>query len=76
MNSNQFRIKIDNTLTNESAKAELQYDGIKCAEIHSKDQELQLRVFSHPTKKCWEFAFQEVVDVIQKAKQMVLDETE
>jgi hypothetical protein len=69
----KFRITIANLPDRERLVAEVFYEGVQWAEISQESDEVVVQFYSHPRKKHWEFAYDEAVQILEKAKNKLLE---
>jgi hypothetical protein len=51
----------------------IHFDGKFFAEVFDKKGEVTIRFYGHPTEKWWEFFYDEVMEVLHKAKEVFLN---
>ncbi len=71
--SQKFRINVASLPDREHLVAEILYEGIQCAEISQEASELVLQFYSHPRQKHWEFFFDELLIVLERAKDKLME---
>lgn len=64
----KFGINVASLPDREHLVAEILYEGVQCAEISQEADELIIQFYSHPRQKQWEFPFDEVLKVLERAK--------
>jgi hypothetical protein len=69
----KFRITIASLPDRERLVAEILYDGVQWAEISQETDEVAIQFYSHPRKKYWEFTYDEAIQVLEKAKNKLLE---
>jgi hypothetical protein len=68
----QFEILIASLPHRERLVAEIYYDNMYWAQISQEEEVLIVQFYSHPTKKYWEFPFEEAVKILEQAKNELL----
>jgi hypothetical protein len=68
----KFSIIIASLPDRERPVAEIAYDNVQWAEISQEADEVIVQFYPHPHEKCWEFSFDEAMDVLQQAKEKLL----
>ncbi|MCH9617243.1 MAG: hypothetical protein SP4CHLAM5_07660 [Chlamydiia bacterium] len=51
----------------------IHFDGKFFAEVFDKQGVVTIRFYGHPTEKWWEFFYDQVIDVLRKAKEVFLE---
>lgn len=51
--------------------AEIYYNNMYWVQISQETDELVIQFYSHPTEKSWEFQFDEALEAIEKAKNLL-----
>lgn len=70
----KFRITIASLPDRERPVAEILYEGFQWAEISEEiDDELIIRFYSHPQEKHWEFLYDEALQILEQAKNKLLE---
>jgi hypothetical protein len=70
----KFRITVASLPDRERLVAEILYAGVEWAEIsQERDNGLIIQFYSHPSKKYWEFPFEEAVKILEQAKNKLLE---
>lgn len=69
----KFRITIASLPDRERLVAEVFYEGVQWVEISQESDEVVVQFYSHPRKKHWEFTYDEAVQVLEKAKNKLLE---
>jgi hypothetical protein len=70
----RFRITIASLPDRERLVAEILYEGVQWVEISQEvDEELIIQFYSHPRKKCWEFTYNEALQILEQAKNKLLE---
>lgn len=70
----KFRITIASLPDRERLVAEILYEGIQWAEISQEtDDGLIIQFYSHPQKKHWEFLYNEAVQILEQARNRLLE---
>jgi hypothetical protein len=68
----KFRITLASLPDREHLVAEILYEGLQWAEISQESGELSIQFYSHPRQKCWEFPFDEALEVLEQAKKKLI----
>jgi hypothetical protein len=63
-----FRITIASLPDRENLVAEISYKNNQFAEISQETNELIIQFYPHPQKKYWEFSYNEIIEIIDKAR--------
>lgn len=69
----KFRINIASPPDREYLVAEIFYDNMYWAEISQETGELVVQFYEYPKQKYWEFSFDDAFEVLQQAKEHLLD---
>lgn len=70
----KFRIIIASLPDRERLVAEILYKGVQWAEIsQEKEDELIIQLYSHPREKNWEFPYDEALQILEEAKNKLLE---
>ena len=69
---NKFRITIASLPDRENLVAEISYENRQIAEISQETDKLIIQIYSH-LNKYWEFDLEEFQNVIEKAKQRLIE---
>jgi hypothetical protein len=69
---NKFEIEIVSYFDAEESVAEIYYSNFQWAKISRKDKELIIQFYSYPNKGSWEFSFEEVLKILEQAKNKLL----
>jgi len=70
----KFRITVASLPDREHLVAEIIYDGVQWAEISQEKGGLDVQFYAHPRQRYWDFQFNEVIEILEKAKQKLLGE--
>lgn len=54
--------------------AEIDFDGVQFAEISQEEKDVRVEFYSHPSGKAWDFKFDEIVEILIKAKKRLTEE--
>ncbi len=68
-----FEITVAGLPDRENLVSEISYGRFQFAEISQETGELRIQFYSHPKKRYWEFPVDEILKVIEKAKQRLID---
>jgi hypothetical protein len=74
MNDEKFRITIPTFPHKERPVAEIYYNNMYWVQISQETDDLVIQFYAHITKKCWEFQFDEALEVIEKLKKTYMTE--
>lgn len=70
----KFRITIASLPDREHLVAEILYEGVQWAEIsQEKEDKLTIQFYPHPREKHWEFPYDEVLQILEQAKNKLLE---
>jgi hypothetical protein len=70
----KFRITIASLPDRERLVAEILYEGVQWAEISQEaDDGPIIQFYSHPKKRYWEFSYGEAVQILEQAKNKLLE---
>jgi hypothetical protein len=70
MSDKKFRITVATLPDRECAVAEIFYDHVQFCEISREvPGQFVIQFYPHPRQKCWEFSYDEIVEVLKKAQQ-------
>ncbi len=69
----KFRIIIASLPDRERPVAEIAYENVQWAEISYETDELIVQFYPHPRQKYWEFRLDEALEMLQKAKEKLLN---
>ncbi len=69
----EFRITVIDLPDRENLVSEIFYGSFQFAEISQETGELRIQFYSHPKKRYWEFPVDEILKVIEKAKQRLIE---
>lgn len=70
----KFRITIVSLPDRERLVAEILYEGVQWAEISQEtDDGLIIQFYSHPREKYWKFPYDEAVQILEQAKNKLLE---
>lgn len=67
-----FEIIIASLSNKEYLVAEIYYNNMYWVQIFQERNNLVIQFYPHPTKKCWEFSFDEALKILEQAKQELL----
>jgi hypothetical protein len=70
----EFEIILASVPHRERLVAEVYYDKNYWAELSQEEEEVMIRFYSHPKKKCWEFPLDKALEVLEKAKRELLED--
>lgn len=71
---NKFRITVASLPDRENLVAEISYDGFQFAEISQEtDHQLVIQFYRHPKNEYWEFSYNEILEIIEKAKKRLIE---
>ncbi len=70
---NEFRITVASLPDRENLVAEISYDGFQFAEISQETGQLVIQFYRHPKKEYWEFSYNEILEIIEKAKKRLVE---
>ena len=70
---NKFRITIASLPDRDNLVAEISYDGFQFAEISQETGEFMIQFYRHPKKKYWEFSYDQILKIIEKAKKRLVE---
>lgn len=67
---NNFRIVISSPPDRERLVAEIWYNDMFWVEITQEQDkgEVKVQFYAHPKELCWEFPFNEAIEILEKAK--------
>ena len=68
MKIGKFEIMISTLPHRERPVAEIYYNNMYWIQIDQETENLIIHFYSHPSEKCWDFHFNEALEVIEKAK--------
>ena len=68
-----FRITIASLPDRENLVAEIVFKGYQFAEISQEEKEMKIQFYSHPKQKYWEFSLEEIQNIIEKAKNRLIE---
>lgn len=69
----KFCITIASLPDRERLVAEILYEGVQWAEISQETDEVVVQFYTHPRKKYWEFTYDEAIQILEKAKNKLLE---
>ncbi len=69
----KFRITVASLPDRERLVAEILYEGVQWAEISQEADELVVQFYSHPRQEFWEFPLDRVLNILEQAKEKLLD---
>jgi hypothetical protein len=70
----KFRVTVASLPDRERLVAEILYEGVQWAEIsQEKSDELIIQLYPHPRQKYWEFQYDEALQILEQAKNKLLD---
>ena len=69
----KFEITVSSSPDRENLVADIIYEDVQFAEISQETGELRIQFYSHPKKRYWEFPVDEILKVIEKAKQRLIE---
>lgn len=69
----RFRITVASLPDRERLVAEILYEGVQWAEISQEADDLLVQFYSHPRQEFWEFSLDEVLKILEQAKEKLLD---
>lgn len=69
----KFRITIASLPDREYLVAEISYDGMQWAEISMETDEIMTQFYPHPRNEVWEFPYTEARNILEKAKNKLLE---
>ncbi len=70
----KFRVTVASLSDRESLVAEILYEGVQWAEIsQEKGDELIIQIYPHPRQKHWEFLYDEALQILEQAKNKLLE---
>lgn len=69
MSNKKFSIKIVSDTSREKVFAEIYYNNEEWAEITQEGERPLITIFPPLYEKCWEFSLDEVLEVIEEAKE-------
>ena len=69
----ELRITIASLPDRENLVAEISYKHYQFAEISQEEKEMKIQFYSHPKQKYWEFSLEEIQDIIEKAKNRLIE---
>jgi hypothetical protein len=70
----KFRITVASLPDRERLVAEVLYEGVQWAEISQETNDgLIIQFYAHPSKKYWEFPFEEAIKILEQAKNKLLE---
>lgn len=70
----KFTIIIASLPDRERPVVEIAYENIQWAEVSQETDDLIIQFYSHPRQDYWEFKLDEALEVLQKAKKILLNE--
>jgi len=73
MRIGNFEIMISSLPHRERPVAEIYYNNMYWVQISQETDDLIIHFYSHPTEKCWEFSFDEAIEILQQAKDKLLN---
>lgn len=72
MKIGNFEIIISTLPHKERPIAEIYYKNMYWAQISQETDDLAINFYSHPIKKCWEFSFDQAMQILEQAKDKLL----
>jgi hypothetical protein len=73
MKINDFKITVNSLPDRENLVAEIYYKHYQVAEISQEEKEMKIQFYSHPKQKYWEFSLEEIQNIIEKAKNRLIE---
>ena len=71
---NNFRIVIASLPDRENCVCEIFYCHVQWAEISQEGKEIIIQFYPHPSRDCWEFPLDVVLEILQRAKKRFIGE--
>jgi hypothetical protein len=69
----KFEILIASLPHRERLVAEIYYDNMYWVQISQEEEELVIQFCPHPSEKCWTFPYETALQILEKAKNKLLE---